>query len=185
MSRTLVTPRAFALLACSVLLVASLGCSPETPTAPSSTLEMMVESPDFIRILSTSSKGVQSVSLTAGFTSKLIPAKEGGVVSNGRVTLEFPPYALDEDTEITIDLATDGTLGVELGPHGIYFNRPVIMTMDLTGTTAEGQADVSSTLWFSEEQCSWEKINKVDSKSPDALSASLEHFSKFAGSLGG
>ncbi len=98
MSRFSVTSRAFALLACSVLLVASIGCSPGTPTDPSSTPQNVVVSPNFVRILSTSDKSVETPSLVTGVTSQVISAEDGGVISNGWVTLEFPPYALSEDT---------------------------------------------------------------------------------------
>jgi hypothetical protein len=115
----------------------------------------------------------------------MISATEGGVISNGRVTLEFPPYALDEDTEISIEMETDGTLGVELGPHGIQFNRPVTMKMDLTGTTAEGLAEASGTLWFNEDQGWWETMPKAETSDPNALTATLEHFSKYQGNVTG
>lgn len=186
MSRFVSTSNAIALLACTVLLVSSIGCSPGTPTAPSSAPPDVVESPNFIRILSAaSSKGVQGPNLTDTITSKMISAAEGGVISNGRVTLVFPPEALDEDTEIFILMETDGTLGVELGPHGIQFNRPVVMTMDLTGTTAEGLSAASTTLWYNEDQDWWELIEKIPSDDPDALTSSLEHFSGYKGVING
>ena len=125
MSRYIITSKAFALVACTFLLVAAIGCSPGTPTDPSSTPQNVVVSPNFVRILSTSPKNVDEPNLVSGFTSRVISAEDGGVVTNGRITLEFPPFALSEDTEITIEMLDDGTLGVELGPHGIQFNRPV------------------------------------------------------------
>ncbi|MCK5618012.1 MAG: hypothetical protein KAJ17_01365 [Candidatus Krumholzibacteria bacterium] len=185
MSRNKVTPKAFALLACSTLLVASIGCSPGSPTAPSSAPLNVVESPNFIRILSTSSKGVQEMSLTADVASKMISARDGGVISNGRVTLEFPPHALDKDTQITIEMESDGTLGVELGPHGIQFNRPVTMRMDLKGTTAEDQGETSVTLWFNEDEGWWERMPKVESENFNSVSASLRHFSRYNAGLNG
>lgn len=176
--------KANALLACSVLLVASIGCSPGTPTDPSSTPQNVVVSPNFVRILSTSGKSVDGPAMVSGPTSKLISAQAGGVVTNGRVTLEFPPYALFEDTEITIEMATDGTLGVELGPHGIRFNRPVTMWMDLRGTTAEGQGDSVRPVWYNPDQGWWEYIDKVDG-GPDESGARLEHFSSYKSNIGG
>jgi len=77
----------------------------------------------------------------------------------------------------------DGTLGVELGPHGIQFNRPVTMTMDLRGTSAEGQASAATTLWWNEEQGWFEMIDKIDSTDPSSLSSELEHFSKYHGDM--
>jgi hypothetical protein len=183
MSRNKLTPKAFALLACSTLLVAAIGCSPGSPTAPSSAPLNVVESPNFIRILSTSSKGVQDLSLSAAVASKMITAENGGVISNGRVTLVFPPNALDEDTEITIEMDTDGTLGVELKPHGIQFSRPVIMAMDLVGTTAAGRGGTSAVLWFNETQEWWEVIDKVQSHDNE-IKTKLNHFSKYKGDMG-
>lgn len=183
MSRNKLTPKAFALLACSTLLVASIGCSPGSPTAPSSVPLNAVESPNFIRILSTSSKGVQEMSLTADVATKMISARDGGVISNGRVTLEFPPHALDKDTQITIEMDTDGTLGVELKPHGIQFAHPVVMTMDLAGTTAEGRGGTSVTLWFNETLEWWVVIEKIQSHN-NVIKSKLNHFSKYKGTMG-
>ena len=185
MSRLQVTSRAFALLACSVLLVASIGCSPGTPTDPSSTPQNVVVSPNFVRILSTSDKSVDQLHFVSGLTSKMISAETGGVITNGRVTLEFPPYALSEDTEITIEMLNDGTLGADLGPHGIQFNRPVTMTMELQNTSAEGNADVVETFWWNSDENWYEKMPKVDSGTSSTLSATLEHFSRYKAGVGG
>lgn len=184
MSRRFVTSSVCALLACSCLLFASIGCSPGTPTAPSLAPQNVVESPNFVRILSTS-KDVQGPMLSDGEASKLICAEDGGFVSNGRVTLEFPPNALSEDTEITIETYTDGTLTVELGPHGIEFNAPVIMTVDLTGTTAETMSSATTTIWYNPNENWWETITKLESGDSNVVSASLEHFSKFSQQVGG
>jgi hypothetical protein len=113
----------------------------------------------------------------------MITAENGGVISNGRVTLVFPPNALDEDTEITIEMDTDGTLGVELKPHGIQFSHPVIMTMDLVSTTAEGRGGTSAILWFNDMQEWWEVIDKVQSHNNE-IKTKLNHFSKYKGDMG-
>ncbi|KPK50304.1 MAG: hypothetical protein AMS22_12345 [Thiotrichales bacterium SG8_50] len=184
MSRLQVTSKAFALLACSVLLFASIGCSPGTPTDPSSTPQNVVVSPNFVRILSTSDKSVDQPYLVIGTTSKMISAEDGGVITNGRVTLEFPPFALSEDTEITIDMLDDEILGVELGPHGIQFNKPVIMTTDLRGTSAENMTDVN-TLWYNEQEQWWETVEEIEFSDPNVVGATLLHFSKYAENIGG
>lgn len=182
MSRTRVRFNAFAILACSALLFASFGCSnPGTVMAPDSA-PVVVTSPDFIHILSTS-KG-DPFAATARSVSNTVFAEFGGTVSNGRVTLEFPAGALDQDTEITIDMYRDGTLGVELGPHGIQFNKPVLMSMSLRGTSAEGLADQTSTLWWNEDLEQWERMDKAAS-GPNEESCYLEHFSKYKGNIGG
>jgi len=182
MSRSTFTPKALALFACAIPLLASIGCSPEAPTAPSLEPLNVVASPNFIRILSTS-KGAEDIQLAAG-VSKMISAEQGGVVSDGRVTLEFPPFALSEDTEITIESLDDGTLGVELGPHGIKFDRPVVMIMDLRDTTAEGKGKSAQTIWWNEDESWWEKMPKSESDDNE-IKTELEHFSKYASELGG
>jgi len=91
MSRYIITSKAFALVACTFLLVAAIGCSPGTPTDPSSTPQNVVVSPNFISILSASPKTVDGPNFVSGLTSKVISAQDGGVVTNGRITLEIPP----------------------------------------------------------------------------------------------
>lgn len=66
---------------------------------------------------------------------------EGGTItsSDGKLTLEIPAGALDEDTEITIrrinpeDLppefeGIEGERQYELGPEGLEFNIPIVMS---------------------------------------------------------
>jgi hypothetical protein len=183
MSRTRVRSQAIALLACSALLFAAFGCSnPGTVMAPDST-PVVVTSPNFVRILPTS-KGDPALA-TAPSASAVVSAQYGGTVSNGRVTLEFPPGALNEDTEITIDMLNDGTLGVELGPHGTQFNKPVVMSTDLHGTTAEGMSDQTSTLWWNELTQSYELQEGLFSGDANNSQSVLHHFSKYVEDLRG
>ena len=112
----------------------------------------------------------------------MISAEFGGTVRAGRYALEFPPGALNEDTEITIEPDSDGTLGVELLPHGIQFNKPVILRMDLRGTTAEGMGDRCSTLWFNENAGWWERMTMDPAGSHDSA-AELWHFSGYKSDL--
>ncbi len=117
--------------------------------------------------------------LIAPRVSAVISADEGGTLSNGRVTLTFPAGALDKDTEITIEMLGHKTLGVELSPHGIQFNEPVVMTKDLRGTTAEGKSFSTSTVWYNESLDQWELMEKVESGDADLNSANLYHFSTY------
>ena len=181
MSRRLISSKAFAMLASAILLIASIGCDPGTLTAPSSAPDNVVTSPNFITILSTP-KGAPELSLTPS-TSRVVSAEEGGRVVCGPFKLEFPPKALDEDTEITMSVIDDGTLSVELGPHGIQFNAPVILSMSLEGTSAEGMADQSATLWYDEEDGIYVMMPKLSSEDKNTLKSQLEHFSKYAGDI--
>lgn len=91
---------------------------------------------------------------------------------------------MSEDTEITIGMPEDGKLVVELGPHGIHFNKPVIITFDLTNTNAKGKSDRAQTLWFNEDGGWWEQMEKVQSNNGNKSKAKLWHFSKYSGTLG-
>ena len=187
MSRNRVRSNALALLACLTFLLASFGCSdPGSITAPdSASHSAVVDNPNFVRILSSSSKGASDPYLTASAVSAVISADEGGSLTNGRVTLVFPAGALDKDAEITIEMLGENTLGVELGPHGMQFNKPVVMSMNLLGTTAEGMAEKASTLWLNEAFDRWERVEKVYDGNPDAGSSQLHHFSKYSGGVDG
>lgn len=183
MSRTRVRSNAFALLACSILLVASIGCNPGAVTAPDSSPQaIVVDSPNFVRILSTS-KGESQAQRAPGTVSQMVSAQNGGTVTNGRVTLKFPPNALSQDTEITITLDTDGTLGAEFGPHGIQFNRAVTMSMDLRGTDMEGRADETVTLYNNEDLGQWELVDEAPSSNLNFDKAYLYHFSGYKGGV--
>jgi len=154
-------------------------------TAPDSATEVaVVESPNFVRILSTS-KGVSDAPQMAPFASQMISAAEGGTVTNGRITLTFPAGALDQDTEITMEMMDDGTLGAEFGPHGIEFKLPVVMSMDLRGTNAEGMAAVTSTLYENEELGRYERVEKAPSGDSNSSSSLLRHFSSYKGNIDG
>jgi hypothetical protein len=181
----IVKSRAFALLACSILLVASNGCTPGTPTDPSSAPQNVVVSPDFVRILSTSQRSVEGPRQASSPSLEMISAQNGGVVTNGHVTLEFPPFALGEDTEISIEMLDDEAVIFELGPHGLQFNRPVTMIVDLHGTSAEDLSDISTTLWYNEEKDWWERIDAVDMTDPNLVAGSLLHFSRYAATING
>lgn len=181
MSRTKQNTTVFALLACSFLLIAAIGCNPGSVMAPAEVPSgEVVTNPNFIRILSTS----DGPSMVSG-AAQIVSATEGGTVTNGRVTLIFPAGALNEDTEITIDMAEDNILGVELGPHGIQFNEPVTLRFDLTGTSAEGRGDEAGTLWYNEELNQWERVEKGNSGDANHTEAILEHFSRYGNDIGG
>lgn len=177
MSRIRVSTNALALLACSALLLASFGCSSDGILAPKLESADAGGTPNFVRILSTSGDVVFDMS--AEPVSTVISAANGGTLSNGRVTLEFPANALSEDTEISIDMLNDGTLSVELSPHGIQFNHPVLLTMDLSGTDAEGNASSVTTYWFNEASNSYEEMPMVGTDS-NLTHCLLEHFSRYS-----
>jgi hypothetical protein len=172
-----VTSKTFALLALFTLLMSAFGCNTGKVIAPEPTPERIFTDPAAISILSTP-KNVSQPSL-ASAVSTVVSADNGGVVANRFVSLEFPPGALNEDTEITIEMPDPSKMIFEFGPHGIQFNKPVVMTVDLTRTNAVGMADETITLWFNEEMGWWEPVEKIESGGPNEPRSALEHFSKY------
>lgn len=116
--------------------------------------------------------------------SVLVNAKDGGVVSFGRFTLEIPPGALDANTRIGISVPDPSLVMCELEPHGLQFNRPVTLTIDYGGTEAERLEASSLTLgvyWYNEATGRWELVGRSMDTDRNLTEAELEHFSKYSG----
>ena len=105
----------------------------------------------------------------------VISAETGGTVTNGYVSLYFPPGSLNEDTEITIDMPRYPEAMVELGPHGIVFNKNVTMTLPLDKLDSDASSYMM--LWNNENKGIWEDIGcKVENGN---IETELEHFSDY------
>ena len=111
----------------------------------------------------------------------LISAALGGSISNGIITLDFPPGALDVDTEITLDMDDEGYYLADMTPAGLQFNVPVLLTFDLGGSTAEGDASNTYVAWFDESINQWVMITNLPPSDPNHIHGMLEHFSKYSG----
>ncbi|UCH83733.1 MAG: hypothetical protein JSW50_14995 [Candidatus Latescibacterota bacterium] len=109
----------------------------------------------------------------------MVSAEWGGKVTNGHVTLEFPPGALDEDTYITMCMVNKSNLVVEFAPHGIEFNKPVTMSMKLKDTALEHCAESTVIKWYNPATDELEDITNLPPEKPSEARASLEHFSKY------
>ena len=159
----------------SVLAAMGCGYSPVSPSQDDTTPG--VEDPLFVQVLTTStgSSGRDMMLTSSTSVSMVIPAETGGTVTNGYVSLYFPPGALDEDTEITIDMPRYPLAVVELGPHGIEFNKNVIMTLPLA--MIDSDADSYRTLWNNENAGIWVDVGgRVESGN---VVTELEHFSEY------
>jgi hypothetical protein len=105
----------------------------------------------------------------------MISAKDGGTVSNGYYSVFFAPGALKEDTEISIEMPEFPKAIVRLSPHGIQFDAPVILSLDLDKAAAESsELDV---LWLNDGTGLWESIGGY--VEDGALKAELKHFSEY------
>ncbi|MCX5752095.1 MAG: hypothetical protein NTW97_00455 [Candidatus Krumholzibacteria bacterium] len=155
-------------------ILAALGCGTYSPVAPSNTPTMPgVENPAFATLLP-ASKG-SDAAMKSAVESAMISAKDGGMISNGYYSVYFAPGALQEDTEVSIEMPEFPKAIVRLSPHGIQFNAPVILSLDL-GKAAEqtGEWDV---LWLNDVTGLWESIGGY--VEDGALKAELKHFSEY------
>jgi hypothetical protein len=161
-----------------LIVLAALGCGTYSPVAPSQeTLLPGVENPDFVRLLPASDK-ISGLEIEATMVAtQVVSAAEGGVVTNGYFSLYFPPGALAEDTEITIEMPRYPEAVVRLGPHGIQFSKEVTLSLPLGVVETEADAEDIVVLWLNENTGLWEKI---DSYIENGMSkAGLEHFSEY------
>ena len=177
MSRFDHTLRPFALLACLALLLAAVGCNEGSVVAPVDGPGSVSTEPVLYGISSTPDDPVlPGVGKPRG---ALVSAEAGGKVTNGRVTLEFPPGALDEDTYITMEMVDKSQLIIEFGPHGLIFEKPVTITWKLTGTVRDGLAKSTVIKWHNPTTNARENIYNFPASSPNSISGLLEHFSKY------
>jgi len=154
-------------------VLAALGCGTYSPVAPSQeTILPGVESPYFLRLLPASKDSDLELSMVA---TQIVTAADGGVVSNGYFSLYFPPGALVEDTEITIEMPQYPEAVVRLGPHGIQFLKEVILSLPLG--VVETEAEEFTVLWYNEETGLWEDIGGYIENGE--IKAGLEHFSEY------
>jgi hypothetical protein len=163
------------LMAISFLTVlAALGCGTYSPVAPSNTPTMPgVENPAFATLLP-ASKG-SDAAMRSAVASAMVSAKDGGTVSNGYYSVYFAPGALKEDTEISIEMPQFPVAVVRLSPHGIQFDAPVVLSLDLNRA-----ADMNSgwdVLWLNDVTGLWESIGGYVENG--ALKAELKHFSEY------
>ncbi len=116
------------------------------------------------------------------FAAKTIKADEGGKVECGRFTVKIPAGALDSDTEITIRIPSGPYLICELEPHGIQFDVPVELTMNVEGLNTYPYTDWTI-FWFDDAHSIWVDQNAEFKK--NKLKAQLNHFSAYGGGRAG
>lgn len=177
MSRFDHTLRPFALLACLALLLAAVGCDEGSVVAPVDGPGSVSTEPILYGISSTPDD--PALLSTVKVRGSLVSAETGGTVTNGRVTLEFPAGALNEDTYITMEMVDKSELIVEFGPHGLVFNKPVSITWKLNGTARESRAESTFIKWHNPDTGTLESIYNFPAQSSNRVSALLEHFSEY------
>ena len=164
------------LMAVSFLMLAALGCGTYSPVAPSNDALLMpgAENPNFAVLLS-ASKGSDEV-MRSAVSSCVISAEKGGVIGNGYFSLYFPPGALEEDTEISIEMPEFPSAVVRLSPHGIQFKMPVILSLDMA-MVDPASIQGHDIVWRNEMSGLWESIGCYIEDG--FVNSKLEHFSEY------
>lgn len=109
----------------------------------------------------------------------------GGVVCNGPVTLIIPAGALADYTDICISAVNQQQLIAEFTPDQQWFAADVSMRWSLVNSSAEGQAENVTTIWFNPTTELWEEVATeapIDSNTTETL---IRHFSKYGQFIGG
>ncbi|MCH7548914.1 MAG: hypothetical protein IH969_05140 [Candidatus Krumholzibacteriota bacterium] len=73
---------------------------------------------------------------------------------------------------------------VEVYPDGIHFDRDVVLTLNLKGTSAEYRAADITIAWYNPDTAMWQLL-VTNAKGLNKASTKLEHFSKYGGLING
>jgi len=115
--------------------------------------------------------------LAENSTTKMVSASNGGQVTLGRYTLDFPAGALQTDTQITITQTANDAMVLELLPHGIQFHKPVTLSAKV-GDLVTPSAHTVGVAWMNDASGKWEVVNQTEATSTYAT-ATLWHFSDY------
>ncbi|MBD3335220.1 MAG: hypothetical protein GF355_06860 [Candidatus Eisenbacteria bacterium] len=117
---------------------------------------------------------------------KVIYPRMGGELTVGRFTVTIPAGALPAPALLRIQDLTveEGMLITEIGPHGLQFLTPVILTMDLEGTSLEDAED-ATIYWYDPEEEAWVDMGGTYDPQTKTVSAKLDHFSRYGGGRAG
>jgi hypothetical protein len=174
--------RVILLLAIATLCLVAASCTQNatTPQHPGAPEFLRVTDPQCTTLRAPGLPGARTVTIApSGETSVLVMAAKGGIVTAGRYTVTIPPFALTENTLITVRVEeADGTVGCELLPHGIQFAAPVLLTMNLTGTSFTATEPVTI-FWYDTSKGVWVDVGATLDIATLRVSSQLPHFSSY------
>jgi hypothetical protein len=109
-----------------------------------------------------------------------ISAAQGGTITAGRFTLQFPPGALRKDTVITLrDIsAGSGRVECEALPEGLQFRVPVMLTTRFSDIVDPQGYSIYCVVSGGKGSEKWEFVG--GQASSEGVTAPLRHFSRYA-----
>ncbi len=177
-----------------------VGCGSHDPMAPVDTSNLGLEPSDSVPSASDAGArestgvggsvnsglagdGLSSAVMTAKFISPLL----GGVVQHTKYALVVPPLALDHIALYSVKPVAGPEAAVELGPHGSEFDVPVVISINLQGTSivrgigraGDVDGDGINLYWWNEATRAWENVGGVYNPVTKTLTATLDHFSTY------
>ncbi len=188
--RTLATYGILTLVGASFLLAAG-GCGTDRGAAPGSPV---LSSDEGIWVRDLASGGVGPLAQgdltpTGGRTpgsasgsiapsATTINGAVGGVVSNSRITLVFPPGAFAGSQTISLDVKNAcGYVECHLFPEGLKFDQPVQLSMSLLNTTGDLQS--TTIYWHDPATDTWVDMLGAYDPLTRRVVAKLHHFSDY------
>ncbi len=116
--------------------------------------------------------------------SAVIDGAVGGKISAGRFKLFVPAGAFQGVRTITLQ-PTNGSKNVQCQclPEGLQFDVPATLEINLGGTNADGPD--ATVYWYSPSAANWVNIGGTYDGNGHKVSASLHHFSIYAGGRAG
>lgn len=112
-------------------------------------------------------------------TTKVI-GENGGTITVGPHTIEFPKGALDRNTRITAEVISDRVNSVRFSPEGLEFPRKSRPELTLSYANCIPLPLPKKVAYTSETLSILEVLKSVDSALRKEVSADLDHFSRYA-----
>jgi len=176
--------RLISMMFLGLLMVAGTSCTTDNSTAPSeATLTPELGLFDNGGLLGTGLlKGLLYCSpLPSGSASKVIGPR-GGTINMGPHSISFPAGALSRPVTITAEVVSDSVNSVRLLPEGLHFNRgrPAVLTLSYGNCSLLGRLVPKKVVYTNERLRVLDVLRSVDNILSKEVSASLEHFSRYA-----
>lgn len=166
------------------LMLAILLVIPAAMTAPDRISVSGSEPLEFIRLaphqgenVCEADSGTEDYDRSATHATVRMDPDQGGTITLGRYTLVVPPHALTRSYAISLrSCERNGIVGCELHPHGLTFNLPVTLEIDLSGTDVDPYETLSVSCW-SDDSDTWNDVGGVFDPATGVLTTNLNHFS--------